>query len=117
MAEHLVQLWIRSDDDPSAVDWEAWLPESVNLEHVQTRTFPWSDVQHEINWWITRRLTPDEWNELDNAESEVLARIVGDDNFAGTAGPIPCAEQSETADDEAAEVDAGEFDAGHADDE
>jgi hypothetical protein len=89
MAEHLVQLWIRSDDDPSGIDWQAWLPKSVKVEHVQTRSFPWKDVQHEITWWITRRLTLDEWSELDNAESEVLARIVGEDHFMGTAGPIP----------------------------
>lgn len=89
MAEHLVQLWIRSDDDPSGIDWQAWLPKSVRVEHVQTRSFPWQDVQHEITWWITRRLTLKEWSELDDAESEVLARIVGDDHFMGTAGPIP----------------------------
>lgn len=89
MAEHLVQLWIRSDDDPSGIDWEAWLPKGLKVEHVRTRTFPWQDIQHEITWWITRRLTLDEWSELDDAESEVLARIVGDDNFIGTAGPVP----------------------------
>lgn len=89
MADHLVALWIRSDDDPSGIDWQAWLPKGVRVEHVQTRSFPWSDVQHEITWWITRPLTFEEWNDLDNAESEVLARIVGDDYFAGTAGPIP----------------------------
>lgn len=117
MTEHLVQLWIRSDDDPSGIDWEARLPKGVQLEHVQTRTFPWQDVEHEITWWITRRLTIEEWNELDNAESDVLSRIVGDDDFAGTAGPIPFPEQSETADDGAPQADAGEFDAGHAEDE
>jgi hypothetical protein len=89
MAEHLVQLWIRSDDDPSGIDWQAWLPKSVELEHVQTRSFPWRDVHHEITWWITRPLTLREWNDLDDAESEVLARIVGEDHFMGTAGPIP----------------------------
>jgi hypothetical protein len=89
MAEHLVQLWIRSDDIPSGIDWQAWLPKGVQVEHVQTRSFPWKDVQHEITWWITRRLTLAEWSELDDAESEVLARIVGDDYFMGTAGPIP----------------------------
>ena len=89
MAEHLVQLWIHSDDDPSGIDWQAWLPKSAKVEHVQTRSFPWKEVQHEITWWITRRLTLEEWNDLDDAESEVLARIVGDEHFAGTAGPIP----------------------------
>src|SRR5579875_349832 len=89
MAEHFVQLWIRSDDDPSGIDWEAWLPKGLKVEHVHTRTVPWQNIQHEITWWITRRLTLDEWSELDDAESEVLARIVGDGNFYGTAGPVP----------------------------
>jgi hypothetical protein len=89
MAEHLVQLWIRSDDDPSGIDWSAWVPKGVKVEHAQTRTFPWQEIQHEITWWITRRLTPEEWNDLDNAEDEVLARIVGADHYIGTAGPIP----------------------------
>lgn len=89
MAEHLVQLWIRSDDDLSGIDWEAWLPKGLKVEHVRTRTFPWGDIQHEITWWITRCLTLDEWCELVDAESEVLARIVGDDHFIGTAGPVP----------------------------
>lgn len=99
MAEHLVQLWIRSDDDPSGIDWQAWLPKSVQVEHVQTRSFPWQDVQHEITWWITRRLTLEEWSELDDAESEVLARIVGDDHFMGTAGPIPFPESADGSTD------------------
>jgi len=96
MAEHLVQLWIRSDDDPSGIDWQAWLPKGLKVEHARTRTFPWNDVQHEITWWITRRLTLDEWGELDDAESEVLARIVGDEHFIGTAGPIPDPDEDES---------------------
>lgn len=88
MAEHLIALWVRSDDDPSGVDWQTSLPKGITLEHADVQTFPWRDVQHEIRWWITRRLTAAEWGDLDSAESEVLGRIVGD-HFAGTAGPIP----------------------------
>jgi hypothetical protein len=88
MAEHLVALWVRSDEPPDKIDWQASLPKGMTLEHVEIQTYPWSDVQHEIRWWITRRLTAEEWGELDTAESEVLGRIVGD-HFSGTAGPIP----------------------------
>lgn len=88
MADHLIALWVRSDDDPTGIDWQELLPEGITLAHAEVQTFPWRDVQHEIRWWITRRLTAEEWGKLDTAESEVLGRIVGD-HFAGTAGPIP----------------------------
>jgi len=69
MAEHLVQLWIRADDDPSGIDWSAWVPKGVKAEYVQTRTFPWQDVQHEISWWITRR------NGTEPSEARPRARV------------------------------------------
>ena len=96
MSEHLIQLWVSSDSDPEDLDWQQLLPSGFQLTHAQVKTFPWSDVEHEVVWWITRRLTTDEWNNLDNAESEVLARIVGDGNFQGMAGPIPDETGSET---------------------
>lgn len=89
MPEHLISLWVRSDHDPSGVDWQAWLPKGVELAHAEVRTFPSADVEHTIMWWITRRLTADEWGELDDAESEVLVRIVGEGFFQGAAGPVP----------------------------
>jgi hypothetical protein len=89
VTEHLISLWVRSDHDPSGVDWQALLPNGVELAHAEVRTFPSADVEHTIMWWITRRLTAEEWGELDDAESEVLARIVGEGFFQGTAGPVP----------------------------
>ena len=88
MVDHLIAFWVRCDEDPAKIDWQALLPKGMTLDHADVQTFPWRDVQHQIAWWITRRLTAEEWGDLDNAESEVLGRIVGDD-FAGTAGPIP----------------------------
>jgi len=35
MAERLVKLWIHSDDDPSEVDWQAWLPKGITVEHAE----------------------------------------------------------------------------------
>lgn len=98
MTERLLQFWIESDDDPSGIDWQAWMPKGIRVRQatVTVRTFPWNDIEHTITWWITRRLTLEEWNELDNTESEVLARIVGDGNFIGTAGPIPYPDDDET---------------------
>jgi hypothetical protein len=87
--EHLVQLWLQSDADPSNIDWGAWLPKTATLQQVEVRTFPWRGVEHEITWWITRRLTLKEWSDLDNSECQVLTRIVGAEHFAGTAGPVP----------------------------
>ena len=46
------------------------------------------EIHHEILWWITRKMTLEEWQELDDKMSQVLYDIVGDD-FAGYAGPIP----------------------------
>jgi hypothetical protein len=89
VAEHLVQLWIHADQDPTGIDWQAWLPKGIAVEHVQVKTFPWADVEHEITWWILRPLSAEEWGELDVAESELLGRIVGDSQFQGMAGPIP----------------------------
>jgi hypothetical protein len=91
MAEHLVKLWIRSDDTPSGIDWQAWLPKGITVEQAEVATFPWAGVEHVITWWITRPLNAEEWGELDEGESELLARIVGDGNFQGMAGPIPSA--------------------------
>jgi hypothetical protein len=86
----MVQIWFEADDDDlSDFNWEHWLPVWFEIKGVNTRAFPWKDVQHEISWWITRRLSPGEWDALDNAESEVLTRIVGADHFQGVAGPIP----------------------------
>jgi hypothetical protein len=89
MAEHLVRLWISSDQDPQGVDWQTWLPHGLSVEHAEVTSFPWGDVEHVVTWWITRPLTAEQWDELDNAESAVLARIVGEGNFHGMAGPVP----------------------------
>jgi len=61
----------------------------MEVEYVRIREYPWSDVYHEVIWWITRKLTMKEWSDLDDAESEAISKIVGEDNFIGTAGPIP----------------------------
>lgn len=88
MAEHMVTLWLEGDDDPD-IAWEAFAKEHFfSVTHKTIRTFPWSDVHHEINWWITRRLTMEEWIKLDDVGSEAMESVLGDD-FMGTAGPIP----------------------------
>lgn len=46
------------------------------------------DVYHTITWWIEQELTMDQWVELDNKMSDILAEIVGD-KFSGYAGPVP----------------------------
>jgi hypothetical protein len=89
VAEHLVQLWIHADEDPTGIDWQAWLPKGITVEHAEVKIFPWADVEHEITWWITRPLNAKEWRDLVEAEGEALARIVGDNQFQGMAGPIP----------------------------
>lgn len=90
MAEHFIGLWVETDEDPSELDIEGYLQDQgIKTNFKQVRTFPWSDVHHEITWWITRPLTIDEWIELDDEESNVLSRIVGNEHFMGTAGPIP----------------------------
>ena len=89
MAERLVKLWIRSDDDPSGIDWQAWLPKGITVEHAEVSSFPSADVEHVITWWITRPLSREEWRDLVDAEGDVLARIVGESQFQGMAGPIP----------------------------
>lgn len=89
MAEHLVRLWVTADGDLSGVDWQAWLPRGITVTHADVVSFPWGEVEHVITWWITRRLSCEEWGELDNAADELLARIVGDGYFQGMAGPIP----------------------------
>ena len=61
----------------------------TELEYVKIKEYPWKDIYHEVVWWITRRLTMKEWGQLDDAETEVICKIVGEDNFMGTAGPIP----------------------------
>ena len=86
MAEHLVKLWIRSDEDPSGIDWQAWLPKGITFEHAEVSSFPWAGVEHVITWWITRALSPEEWRDLVDAEGDVLARIVGESQFQGMAG-------------------------------
>jgi hypothetical protein len=40
MAEHLVRLWISSDQDPQGVDWQAWLPKGLSVEHAEVTSFP-----------------------------------------------------------------------------
>jgi hypothetical protein len=89
MTERLIKLWIRSDQDPSGVDWQAWLPKGITVEHVEVETFACSGVEHVITWWITRPLSPEERRDLVDAEGDVLARIVGEGQFQGMAGPIP----------------------------
>lgn len=87
MAEHMVTLWLEGDDDPADIDWDETLP-GYTITGKKIRTYPWSDVHHEITWWITRQMTLKEWGRLDSLESEALYEVVGD-NFMGTAGPIP----------------------------
>jgi hypothetical protein len=87
--QHLVALWLRGERDPGEVDWEAVVPAGLQAETVSVRTFPLAGVEHELIWWITRRLTPAEWEELGDAEAVVLRRIVGAGQFSGMAGPIP----------------------------
>jgi len=90
VSEHMVILWLSGEGDTSTADWEKIsFDNGFDLEHKSVKTYPWSDVHHEVTWWITRPLTIDEWCDLDAAESEVLSRIVGNDDFCGTAGPIP----------------------------
>lgn len=88
MSERLVRLWVSGEGDLSALDWQAALPAGVCLEQAEVRSFPWADVAHTITWWITRPLTAEEFDELERAENEVLARIVGDGFFHGIAGPV-----------------------------
>jgi hypothetical protein len=66
---------------------------------VAVTTFPWSDVYHEVRWWISKPLTIDEWGQLDDEESELLSKIVGD-HFSGTAGPMPFGEEWQKAREE-----------------
>jgi len=90
----MVQLWVRSDQNPEDVDWSKQLPPGYELDSARVRSFPWADVHHEITWWITRPMTLQEWGELDNAENEVLYRIIGE-HYMGTAGPIPMPAEEE----------------------
>jgi hypothetical protein len=96
MAEHLVKLWISTAGDPSGLDWQAWLPKDITIEHAEVDTFPWGDVERVITWSITRPLSPEEWRDLVDAEGHVLARIVGDSGFQGMAGPIPVEMEDES---------------------
>ena len=96
-----VVLWVEGEI-PEGYDWSASLPEGVALAKTKhewessykVKTFPWSDVYHEINWWITRPMTLDEWSELDDAECKAITSVIGD-NFMGTAGPIPFTNKEE----------------------
>jgi hypothetical protein len=49
--------------------------------------------------WISKPLTLDEWGQLDEEESELLSKIVGD-HFSGTAGPMPFGEEWQKAREE-----------------
>lgn len=92
MAEYGIFIYIQEAESEPDVDWSAVLGSKPEHTHVSVRAFD-KDLYHEITWWISRPLNIDEWTELDNAESEVLSRIVGDGNYSGTAGPIPFAEK------------------------
>lgn len=89
--EHVITLWIEGDlyEEVEQDLQNIFHDNGMKVTHTRIKSFPWNDVYHEIVWWITRRLTMDEWSKLDDAESEVLSKIAGDDNFIGTAGPIP----------------------------
>jgi hypothetical protein len=82
-----VTFWVEGDV-PSDHDWTQGVPKGCAIDSARVKQFPWSDVYHEVQWWITRPMTFDEWVDLDDRESAVLASILGDD-FMGTAGPIP----------------------------
>lgn len=96
--QYVVTLFIEGDTDPAQIAWAEYAKEQgftlgddpdEERRAVQVRSFPWSDVYHEVRWFILRPLSFDEWSALDDAESDVLSRIVGDDKFSGIAGPIP----------------------------
>jgi hypothetical protein len=89
VTEHLVSLWVRSHTDPSGIDWQAWFPKGVEVAHAEVRTFPSADVEHTIMWWITRRLTAEEWGSSTTRSQKLLMRIVGEGCFQGAAGPAP----------------------------
>jgi|SRR3970040_274571 len=109
-----VTLWVEGDI-PENCDWDSYLPEGVKLTEnddnysnsYTAKTFPWENTYHEIKWWILRPLNMDEWIALDDAESEVLGKILGDD-FMGTAGPIPFDKDGKTYPELIAEMEANE---------
>lgn len=83
-----VVMWVQGDV-PEGYDWGRNAPPGCEIDTYAVKSFPWSDVYHEVNWWIMRPMTIEEWIALDEAESKTLAKIVGGDKFMGTAGPIP----------------------------
>lgn len=89
--QHVVIVWVEGDLYEELEDdlQNIFHDNGMKAEHTEIKTFPWSDVYHEVTWWITRKLNLKEWSDLDDAESDVLSRIVGEDNFQGMAGPIP----------------------------
>src|SRR5574338_344700 len=89
--EHVITIWVEGElyeeleDDLKNIFHD----NGMKVTYTKVRSFPWDDVYHEIVWWITRKLTMGEWEELDNREMDVLCEIAGEDNVIGTAGPIP----------------------------
>lgn len=89
--EHVITIWVEGDlyEEVENDLQNIFHDNGMKITHTRIKTFPWKDIHHEIVWWITRKLTLKEWSDLDNKESDVLSEIAGEDNFMGTAGPIP----------------------------
>lgn len=89
--EHLIEVWVKGDlyEEVENDLQNIFHDNGMEIEQVNIKSFPWSDVYHEIKWWITRKLNLKEWSDLDDAETEAISKIVGEDNFMGSAGPIP----------------------------
>jgi hypothetical protein len=88
--QHLIEVWVEGDlyEEVEADLQNIFHDNGMKVERVNIKSFPWSDVYHEITWWITRKLNLKEWSALDSAESKAIFKIVGD-NFQGISGPIP----------------------------
>lgn len=86
---------MEGEDDPSKVDWSRVVQEQgFRIEdEAWVKTYPWSDVYHEVTWWITRPLTLGQWSALDDAETEAFKKVGIENNVVGTAGPIPFGEE------------------------
>ena len=88
---HIITMFVEGDlNEDFEIDLENIIHDNcLELTYETVKTYPRRDIYHEVIWWITKQMTMDEWVKLDDAESEAISKIVGEDNFMGTAGPIP----------------------------